>query len=103
MDTSYIGLTIQIIFVLFITLFNSFRIYIFNHYSVYPPALFELSLGIISMLLGGYGLIKRKNVTLSSFVILFGILICLYFVFVYLLPEAGIPPEIPWLYPEMKK
>lgn len=102
MDTSYIGVTLQIIFVLFITLFNSFRIYIFNHYFVYPPALFELSLGIISMLLGGYGLIKRKNVTLSSFVILFGVLICLYFVFVYLLPEAGIPPEIPWLYPEMK-
>ncbi|MCY8234249.1 hypothetical protein [Priestia endophytica] len=102
MATSYIGLTLQIIFVLFITLFNSFRIHIYNHYSVYPSALFELSLGIISMLLGGYGLIKRENVMLSSFVTLFGILICLYFVFVYLLPEAGIPPEIPWLYPEMK-
>ncbi|WP_019392803.1 hypothetical protein [Priestia filamentosa] len=102
MDTSYIGLTLQIIFVLFITLLNSFRIYILNYYSVYPPAIFELSLGIISMLLGVHGLIKRKKVMISSLVILFGILICLYFMFVYLLPEAGIPPEIPWLYSEMK-
>ncbi|RAS81326.1 hypothetical protein [Priestia endophytica] len=102
MATSYIGFILQIIFVLFITLFNSLRIYLFEHYSVYPPALFELLLGILSILLAGYGLIKREKVLLSSFVLLFGIFIGLYFVFVYLLPEAGIPPEIPWLYPEMK-
>jgi len=28
----------------------------------------------------------------------FGVLICLFFVFIYLLPEAGTPPAIPWLY-----
>ncbi|MBM6602436.1 hypothetical protein [Priestia megaterium] len=98
MSIPYTGLALQIVFVLFITVFDSWRAFIINHYSVYPPALFELSLGLLSTFLGLYGLIKGHIITFSLLVILFGILICLFFVFVYLLPEAGIPPAIPWLY-----
>ncbi|MDC0705462.1 MULTISPECIES: hypothetical protein [Priestia] len=98
MSIPYAGLALQIVFVLFITVFDSWRASIINHYSVYPPALFELSLGILSTLLGLYGFIKRDKITLSLLVTAFGILICLFFIFIYLLPEAGIPPAIPWLY-----
>jgi len=98
MSVPYAGLALQIVFVLFITVFDSWRASIINYYSVYPPALFELSLGILSTLLGLYGLIKRDKITLSLLVTGFGVLICLFFLFIYLLPEAGIPPAIPWLY-----
>ena len=98
MSIPYTGLALQIVFVLFITVFDSWRAFIINHYSVYPPALFELSLGLLSTFLGLYGLIKRDKIKLSLFVTGFGVLICLFFVFIYLLPEAGTPPAIPWLY-----
>lgn len=100
MSVPYIGLALQMIFVLSITAFNSWRVSIMDHYSVYPIALFELSLGVLSALLGVYGLIQRDKIKLSVLVTGFGILICLFFVFIYLLPEAGTPPAIPWLYSE---
>ena len=100
MSVPYIGLALQMVFVLFITVFNSWRVFIMDHYSVYPIALFELFLGVLSALLGLYGLIQRYKIKLSILVTGFGVLICLFFVFIYLLPEAGIPPAIPWLYSE---
>ena len=98
MSVPYIGLALQMVFVLFITVFNSWRVSIMDHYSVYPIALFELSLGVLSALLGLYGLIQRDKIKISVLVTGFGVLICLFFVFIYLLPEAGTPPAIPWLY-----
>ncbi|MEH7348500.1 hypothetical protein [Gottfriedia acidiceleris] len=92
------GLILQLLFILFNTVFNFLRIFVMDHYSVYPVALFELSLGLSSVFCGIVGIWKREKPLLSVFVILFGILICCDFVFIYLLFEAGIPPAIPWLY-----
>jgi hypothetical protein len=98
MEITYLGLFFQIIFFLLITVFNFLRIYIMNHLSVYPVALFELFLGLASFICGIIGLIKKTKISFSIIIMLFGIVICVYFVFVYLLGEAGIPPAIPWLY-----
>ncbi|MCR6107858.1 hypothetical protein HXA34_16340 [Salipaludibacillus agaradhaerens] len=92
-----IGLGLQIIFILLITLFNFLRVFVIDNYSVYPIALFELFIGVVSLFCGLYSLIKFKRPLLSVFVILFGLFICFFFIFIYLLPEAGTPPVIPWL------
>ncbi|UCZ53440.1 hypothetical protein LGQ02_01165 [Bacillus shivajii] len=101
MKVLYVGITFQFIFMLLMTFLNFARIYIIEHYSVYPIALFELFLGIASIVCGVYALMKRVKPILSFFVVMFGFFICFMFVFMYLLPEAGIPPAIPWLYPDM--
>ncbi|PAD69809.1 hypothetical protein CHH83_07250 [Bacillus sp. 7586-K] len=98
MNFSFIGLILQIIFFLFISVFNSARVYIIEHFSVYPIAFFELFLGVASLVCGLLGLIKKENIVLSIFVLILGFLISFYFVFVYLLPEAGTPPVIRWFY-----
>ncbi|MDQ0225708.1 phosphoglycerol transferase MdoB-like AlkP superfamily enzyme [Metabacillus niabensis] len=98
MNFSFIGLILQIIFFLFISVFNSARVYIIEHFSVYPIAFFELFLGVASLVCGLLGLIKKENIVLSIFVLVLGFLISFYFVFVYLLPEAGTPPVIRWFY-----
>jgi hypothetical protein len=97
MEIPFWGLALQIIFVLSITIFNCVRVIIIEHYSVYPVALFEVFIGVTSTLCGMYGIIKKMKPFLSLFIIFFGLLICFFFVFVYLLPEAGTPPPIPWL------
>jgi hypothetical protein len=83
-----------------ISVFNFIRIFVMEQFNVYPVAFFELFLGFASFSCGIYGILKRVNPIISVYVSLFGVLICLFFVFVYLLPEAGIPPVIPWLYSE---
>lgn len=98
MSIPYWGLVFQITFILSITIFNFLRVYIMEHYSVYPVALTELFIGVISTLFGVYGILKKINPLLSLFIICFGLLICFFFIFVYLLPEAATPPPIPWLY-----
>jgi hypothetical protein len=72
----------------------------YYNYSVYSVALFELCLGVLSLICGAYGLFKKVNYKLSLGVTIFGSLICLWFIVLYLLPEAGIPPAIPWFYNE---
>ncbi|MGG4491009.1 hypothetical protein [Metabacillus idriensis] len=94
------GLALQSVFILLITIFNPLRIAVMEVCSVYPVALFELFLGAVSLICGIYGLSKRNMPAVSVFVAAFGVLICFYFIFVYLLPEAGTPPPIPWLYNE---
>ncbi|MFJ7976780.1 hypothetical protein JNUCC23_10355 [Peribacillus sp. JNUCC 23] len=95
------GLILQALFILVISIFNNIRIFVMEHFSVYPVVFFELFLGLAtSFVCGIYGIIKRVNPLLSILVSLLGVLICLYFVIVYLLPEAGIPPAIPWFYSE---
>lgn len=65
-----------------------------EHFSVYPVAFFELLLGMVSLICGLLGLIKKANIRLSIFVLVVGLLISFYFVVIYLLPESGIPPAI---------
>jgi hypothetical protein len=92
-----LGLILQVLFMLSISVFNFIRIFVMEQFNVYPVAFFELFLGLASFVCGIYGILKRVNSLISVLVSLFGVLI---FVFVYLLPEAGIPPVIPWLYSE---
>lgn len=96
-----IGLGLQILYLLILTVFNFVRVFIIENYSVYPMALFELTIGVVSFFCGLYSFIKVNRGLLSLFVTLFGLFICFFFIFIYLLPEAGIPPAIPWLYPDM--
>ncbi|MCR8847917.1 hypothetical protein NQ095_05820 [Rossellomorea sp. SC111] len=96
----YWGVVLQIIFILSITVFNYIRIIVMHQYSVYPVAFFELSIGLLSVLIGIYGLIKKNKPVLSFFNTSIGLLICFFFYVVYLLPEAGTPPPIPWIYTE---
>lgn len=98
MSIPFFGLILQIIFFLSISIFNFVRVYVIEHFSVYPVAFFELFLGILSFICGLLGLIKKANIGLSIMVMLFGMLICFFFVFVYLLGEAGIEPPIRWFY-----
>lgn len=69
-----------------------------ENFSVYPVALFELLLGVVSLICGIIGIVKKANIGLSIIVIFIGIFICFYFVFIYLLGEAGSPPPIRWFY-----
>jgi len=71
-----------------------------DHYSVYPIAFFELFLGVVSFICGLLGFIKKTSIGLSILVMVLGVLICFFFVFVYLLGEAGMPPAIRWFYAE---
>ncbi|PYZ96342.1 hypothetical protein CR205_11470 [Alteribacter lacisalsi] len=95
-----LGLVSQIVFILFISVFGFIRLSMYHHFGVYSVALPELFLGVISFLCGVYGLFKKVNYKLSLPVTIFGFLICLWFIVLYLLPEAGIPPAIPWFYSE---
>jgi hypothetical protein len=95
-----LGIVFQLLFVLLLTVGNFVRIFIIDHYSVYPIAFFELFLGIGSLSCGVYGLIKTEKPILSLWLICFGLLICVFFIVVYLLPEGDIPPEITWFYSE---
>ncbi|MCE4050767.1 MULTISPECIES: hypothetical protein [Bacillaceae] len=98
MKISFLGLLLQIVFVLLITMFNHVRVFVMEQYSIYHVALFELFIGLGSFICGIIGLVKKENIMLSFFVMGFGLLICIYFVFIYLLGEAGNPPPIRWLY-----
>lgn len=94
------GLILQLIYVLSITVFNFVRIQVMEQFSLYPIAFFELFIGAASFICGLIALKKQANRILSFFVMALGILITFLFVFIYLLPEAGMPPPIPLFYSE---
>ena len=56
-------------------------------------------LSIGSFILSILSIIKETRRGLSLLASLFAIFLILFTVFMYLLPEAGIPPEIPLFYP----
>jgi len=91
-----IGLSLQVIFVLFHLL--QIRAFVLNRFGLYAVVYIELTLSIISLILGIIAFILNVRVKRTVFVISFGLLSCLWFVVIYLLPEAGIPPALPWLY-----
>lgn len=64
--------------------------------SPWPGFLFCVVLSIGSSILS---IIKETRRGLSLLASLFAIFLILFTVFMYLLPEAGIPPEIPLFYP----
>lgn len=61
--------------------------------------LFCVVLSIGSFILSILSIIKETRRGLSLLASLFAIFLILFTVFMYLLPEAGIPPEIPLFYP----
>ncbi|WLR59224.1 hypothetical protein [Guptibacillus hwajinpoensis] len=97
MSIPSVGLFLQLFLVLFVTSLNGLRTSLMNHFSIYPVAFMELTIGLISLCFGLYGLIQSKTSTLSWIVVIIGAMTCFLFVFVYLLPEAGTPPLIRWL------
>lgn len=96
----FLGLILQIIYLLLITIFNFARVQVMELFSVYPIAFIELFIGTASFICGLIGFIKKANMILSFFVMALGIMIIFLFVFMYLLPEAGSPPPIPLFYAE---
>lgn len=100
MSIPFWGLLLQTVFILSITIFSFIRSFVFDNYTVYILAFFDLFIGLASALCGLYGLISETRQLLSLIILLFGLLICFFFIVAYLLPEAGMPPAIPWLYPE---
>ncbi|MER2110601.1 MAG: hypothetical protein ABS889_06635 [Desemzia incerta] len=67
--------------------------------SPWPGFLFCVVLSIGSFILSIISIIKETRRGLSFLTALFAILLILFTIFIYLLPEAGIPPEIPLFYP----
>lgn len=67
--------------------------------SPWPEFLFCVVLSIGSFILSILSIIKETRRGLSLLASLFAIFLILFTVFMYLLPEAGIPPEIPLFYP----
>jgi len=67
--------------------------------SPWPGFLFCVVLSIGSSILSILSIIKETRRGLSLLASLFAIFLILFTVFMYLLPEAGIPPEIPLFYP----
>lgn len=61
--------------------------------------LFCVVLSIGSFILSILSIIKETRRGLSLLASLFAIFLILFTVFMYLLPEAGIPPMVPLFYP----
>ncbi|MGM8365178.1 hypothetical protein ACLIBG_06805 [Virgibacillus sp. W0181] len=96
MKIANLGLSLQLIYVLFYLL--QIRTLILQHFGIYAVAYTELTLSIISLTLGIVALILKVWSKRTIFVIIFGLLSCLWFIVIYLLPEGNIPPAIPWFY-----
>jgi len=92
-----LSLLLQLLYILFYLL--QIRTIVLERFGIYAVAYTELTLSIISLLLGIIALILKVWSKRTIFVISFGILSCLWFIVIYLLPESDIPPVIPWLYP----
>ena len=90
----FIGLSLQVILLLFVTVLNGIRTSWMIHGSLLPVAIGEFAIGVCSFVFGILGYYQTKHTTLSILVVLIGLFISLLFVFVYLLPEAGDPPII---------
>ena len=92
-----LGLLLQLIYILFYLL--QVRTFVLQQFGIPAVAYIELTLSVISLILGIIALILKIWSKRTIFVILFGLFSCLWFIVIYLLPEAGIPPAIPWFYP----
>lgn len=92
-----LSLLLQLLYILFYLL--QIRTIVLERFGIYAVAYTELTLSIISLLLGIIALILKVWSKRTIFVISFGVLMCLWFIVIYLLPESDIPPVIPWLYP----
>jgi hypothetical protein len=91
-----VGFLLQMIYILFYLL--QIRTFVLQQFGIYVVVYTELTLSVISLLLGITALILKIWSKRTIFVISFGLLSCLWFIVIYLLPEANIPPAIPWFY-----
>ena len=85
-----LGLLLQLIFISFY-LFQ-IRTFVLQRFGIYAVAYIELVLTIGSLILGIIAIIFRIWTKRTIFVISFGVLMCLWFIVIYLLPESDIPP-----------
>ncbi|AGY80844.1 alpha/beta hydrolase [Carnobacterium inhibens subsp. gilichinskyi] len=88
--------TLSIIFVsTYIVLFSSNSLTIIGAYNIWFAFSICVFLSAGGLILSILSIIaKRKHIALY-FVVLFSFLLILFTIFLYLLPEAGIPPAIP--------
>lgn len=88
-----IGLIVQLIYISFY-LFQ-IRTFVYQWFGVYVVVYIELVLIIGGLISGIIALILRVWIKRTIFVISFSLLLCLWFIVIYLLPESGIPPALP--------
>jgi len=86
--------TFVIAFILIITFLVLFFGSILPQMNVYLSFSVCLLIGITCLFLGFYSLVKRLSINISIFIISASIIILLFTIFAYLLPEPGYPPLI---------
>lgn len=91
-----LGLLLQVVYILFYVL--QIRTLILQRFGIYTVAYTELTLIVTGLILGIIAVILKVRSKRTVFVISFGVLSCLWFVVIYLLPESDIQPTIPWFY-----
>jgi len=86
--------TFIVAFILIITFLFLYFSAILPQMNVYLSFSICLLIGVICLILGVYSLAKRQSTPISIFIIAISIIILLFTLFAYLLPEAGYPPLI---------
>ncbi|MMZ61891.1 hypothetical protein D1872_240640 [compost metagenome] len=86
--------TFVIALFLIITFLFLFFSAILTKMNVYLSFSICLLIGVICLFLGVYSLAKRQSTPISIFIVSMSIIILLFTLFAYLLPEAGYPPLI---------
>ena len=84
---------------IYVVLFWSSGLDLLSTFSPWLGFLICTVLSVGSLVLSIVSIIKEIRRGLSLLAGLFAIFLILFTVFIYLLPEAGIPPEIPLFYP----
>ncbi|WP_035187198.1 hypothetical protein [Alteribacter aurantiacus] len=97
-----VGLLIQMTYLLFTISVDFLFLIERTALTAYQFGISMMVTAILTTTLGIIGLSSRHRLTMSGWVTAVGLLMGAWFVFAFLLPEAGIPPEIPWLYPDME-
>ncbi|MBM7095264.1 MULTISPECIES: hypothetical protein [Alteribacter] len=97
-----IGLIIQITYIFFTMAVDFLFLIERTALTAYQFGISMMVTAILTTILGTIGAFSGNRPVMSGWVTALGILMGAWFIFAYLLPEAGIPPVIPWLYPDMK-
>lgn len=96
MNIVNVGLLLQAIYILFYLL--QIRTFVLQQFGINAVAYTEFTLIMMSLMVGIIAFIHRGWSKRIKFVISFGLLLCLWFIVIYLLPEGDIPPALPWFY-----
>ena len=88
--------TLSIFFVLtYVVLFSSCILTGIGQYNIWAEFLLSVFLSVGGFILSILSILGNRKYATSYFVALFSFLLILFIVFVYLLPEGGLPPAIP--------